>query len=49
MSTAGKCSDYIPSLARYGDEKWGVSICTIDGQRVSIGDAEEFFTFQAIR
>ena len=44
----GQCSSYIPTLEQAGEDKWGVSICTIDGQRFSIGDADEAFTMQAI-
>ena len=44
----GKCSSYIPTLEQAGEEKWGVSVCTIDGQRFSIGDADDAFTMQAI-
>ena len=36
-------------MALYGPEKWGVSICTVDGQRLSFGDATEPFTLQATR
>ena len=31
------------------EEKWGVSICTVDGQRFSIGDANEAFPVQSTR
>ena len=31
------------------EEKWGVSVCTVDGQRFSIGDANEAFPVQSTR
>jgi len=46
--TSGKPADYIPQLARADPNKWGVSLCTIDGQRFSIGDTEEKFSMQSV-
>jgi len=46
-NTSGKPADYIPQLARADTTKWGVSLCTIDGQRFSIGDVNDYFSIQS--
>ena len=43
----GAVADYIPQLKKVSSEKFGVSICTIDGQRWSFGDSNDFFSIQS--
>ena len=38
---------YIPQLARGNPDKWGLSVCTVDGQRFSLGDSRDLFSIQS--
>ncbi|XP_056157806.1 glutaminase 2b [Lampris incognitus] len=43
----GQVADYIPHLAKFSPDLWGVSLCTVDGQRHSIGDTKQPFCLQS--
>ena len=43
----GTVADYIPQLSRVDPEQFGVSVCTIDGQRYARGEASRDFCIQS--
>ncbi|KAK6320859.1 hypothetical protein J4Q44_G00078350 [Coregonus suidteri] len=43
----GHVAVYIPHLAKFSPDLWGVSLCTVDGQRHSIGDTKQPFCLQS--
>jgi glutaminase len=44
----GTNANYIPMLRDADPERWGLSICSTDGQRFSIGDHRAKFTLQSV-
>ncbi|XP_074082468.1 glutaminase liver isoform, mitochondrial isoform X2 [Macrotis lagotis] len=45
--TGGKVAAYIPQLAKSDPDLWGVSLCTVDGQRHSVGQTKMPFCLQS--
>ena len=43
----GALADYIPQLARVSPDKFSLAVCSIDGQRFWLGDADDFFCIQS--
>src|ERR1700755_1593157 len=44
----GAVADYIPQLKRVDPEKFAIAVCTVDGQRFSIGDTTDLFCVQSM-
>ena len=46
---SGKAASYIPQLDLQEPkvDQYGVALCTLDGQRYAVGDAQEFFSVQS--
>lgn len=48
LSDEGDVAKYIPELASIDPGKFGVHLCTIDGQHYGVGDHQEKFSIQSI-
>lgn len=47
VDESGSVAQYIPQLARVNPDQFAVAICTIDGQRLVLGDADVPYCFQS--
>ena len=45
---SGSVADYIPQLRRVDPEQLAIAVCTVDGQRFSVGDAQVAFCLQSV-
>jgi len=45
---SGSVADYIPQLRRVDPDQLAIAVCTVDGQRFSVGDADAAFSLQSV-
>ena len=45
---SGSNADYIPILRDADPEKWGMALCTVDGQRMALGDVDVYHSIQSV-
>jgi len=45
---SGHNANYIPILRDADPEKWGVAICSVDGQRLELGDVDVYHSIQSV-
>ena len=45
---SGSVAGYIPQLRRVDPEQLAIAVCTVDGQRFSVGDATTAFSLQSV-
>jgi glutaminase len=45
---SGANADYIPILKNADPERWGVAVCSVDGQRLALGDVDDYHSIQSV-
>jgi glutaminase len=45
---SGANADYIPILRDADPEPWGVAVCSVDGQRLALGDVDVYHSIQSV-